>query len=256
MKKVKRDDIVKFCDEYLEADTFKDYCKNGLQLEGKEEVGKVIVGVSLSEKFIKAALNKNPDMLAVHHGLFANQFGDPPRIRSFLRNRLKLMLKNDLNLLGYHLPLDAHPKIGNNINLIRKLGLKKKCRIETERYGEIGFVGSLKSEMPFSEFVEYVNEKLDTTAFAIQGGKDKVQNIGIISGGASNNYLDAMWAGADTYLCGAIEENVVRELEETGMNFINAGHYNTERYGIQNLGELIENKFNIAVEYIDIPNEV
>lgn len=254
--KVSRDKIVKFCDEYLKVEKFKDYCKNGLQLEGKEKVGKIILGVSLSERFIKAALKEDADMLAVHHGLFANQFGNPPRIHSFLRNRLKLLLENDLNLLGYHLPLDAHAKIGNNINLIRKLNLKKKKRIETERYGEIGFVGSLQSEMNFLDFVEYVNEKLDTNSFAIQGGKDRVRNIGIISGGASNNYLDAFYAGADTYLCGMVEENVVRELEEIGMNFIDAGHYNTEKYGIQSLGKLLKKEFKVDVKYIDIPNEV
>jgi len=110
--------------------------------------------------------------------------------------------------------------------------------------------------MRFSDFVEFVNEKLNTNSYSINGGKKYVQNIGIISGGASNNYLDAFYAGADTYICGDVQENVVRELEEMNMNFIDAGHYNTERYGIQSLGKLIEKEFKVDVEFIDIPNEV
>lgn len=251
-----RDDIVKFCNDFLKVNDFKDYCRNGLQVEGKDKVKKIVIGVSFSEKFIKYALTQNADMLIVHHGLFSNQFGKPPRITGILRNRLKLLLENDINLCGYHLPLDANADIGNNINLLKILDLKKTRAINTERYGEIGFIGKTDEPIPFPDFVKKVNQKLQTESFFIKGGSDWVEKVGIISGGASNNYQDAINAGADTFLCGDIQENVVREVEEAGINFINAGHYNSEKLGIKNLGKLIESKFDVSIEFVDIPNEV
>ena len=251
-----RDEIVKFCNDFLKVDDFKDYCRNGLQVEGKTKIKKIVIGVSLSEKFIKSAISQNADMLMVHHGLFANQFGKPPRITGILRNRLKLLIENDINLCGYHLPLDANPKIGNNISLLEILGLKKIKAISTVSYGEIGFIGKTKEPISFEDFVEKVNNELQTDSYFIKAGSDFVEKVGIISGGASNNYADAITSGADTYLCGEIQENVVREVEEAGINFINAGHYNSEKLGIKNLGKLVEKKFDVSVDYIDIPNVV
>ncbi|MEA2105079.1 MAG: Nif3-like dinuclear metal center hexameric protein [Candidatus Cloacimonadota bacterium] len=251
-----RDEIVEFCNDFLKVDDFKDYCRNGLQVEGKTKIKKIVIGVSLSEKFIKSAISQNADMLMVHHGLFSNQFGKPPRITGILRNRLKLLIENDINLCGYHLPLDANPKIGNNISLLEILGLKKIKAISTVSYGEIGFIGKTKEPISFEDFVEKVNNELQTDSYFIKAGSDFVEKVGIISGGASNNYADAITSGADTYLCGEIQENVVREVEEAGINFINAGHYNSEKLGIKNLGKLVEKKFDVSVDYIDIPNVV
>jgi dinuclear metal center YbgI/SA1388 family protein len=245
-----RDKIVQFCEEYLKVKDFEDYCVNGLQVEGKAEVKKIVAGVSLSQKLLKAAIAKKADMVLVHHGIFKDQLGAVPAIKGSLRNRLALILKNDINLCGFHLPLDAHPEIGNNISLCKLLGLRKIKPFD------IGFVGELEKGIEFDRFVRIVDSKIGTKSYAIQAGAKKVKKIGIVSGGASKYYAGAAGMGADTFICGDIVERVVSEVEEMEMNFINAGHYNTEKLGIQNLARLLAKKFKISAEFVDIPNEI
>jgi len=253
---VKRNEIVEFCNEYLKADTFKDYCHNGLQIEGRENISKIITGVSLSKQFINKAIDENADMIIVHHGLFKNQLGDPPRIIGIFKDRIKILLEHDINLCGYHLPLDANPEIGNNISLARLLELHNIERLNSPFYGEIGYIGDLKKEMKFTEFVAYVDKMLNTNSYILATGHEFVKTIGIISGGSSIEYSSAFEKGADTFISGDIKENIVREIEEIGMNFINAGHYNTEKLGIQNLGKLISETFSLNVKFIDVPCSV
>ncbi len=251
-----RNDIVKFCNEYLKADTFNDYCYNGLQIEGKEDISKIVTGVSLSKQFIKKAIDEKADMIIVHHGLFKNQLGDPPRIIGIFRDRIKLLLEHNINLCGYHLPLDAHPEIGNNISLARLLELHNIERLNSPFYGDIGYIGDLKKEMKFIEFVAYVDKMLNTNSYILAAGNEFVKKVGIISGGSSIEYSEAYGQGADTFIAGDIKENVVREVEEIGMNFINAGHYNTEKLGVQNLGKLVSETFKIWTKFIDVPCEI
>lgn len=248
--------IVKFCEDYLKVKDFEDYCVNGLQVEGAEKVSKIITGVSLSQKLIEAAIKKNAKMIMVHHGIFGNQISKPPRIKGVIRNRLKLLLENNINLCGFHLPLDAHPVIGNNISLIKLLKLKKTDVINCPDYGEIGFVGEYKDAMKFEDFYNLICDELETQPYVIPAGLKKVKRVGIISGGASPDFKQAVELGADAYLCGDVREEVVRAVEEAKINFINAGHYNTEKLGIQNLGELIAKKFKIKVEFVDIPCDI
>jgi dinuclear metal center YbgI/SA1388 family protein len=249
--KVSRKKIVSFCEEYLKVSKFEDHCVNGLQVEGADQVGKIITGVSLSRKLIDAALDGNAQMIMVHHGLFESQLKKPPRVAGFVKNRLRLLLENELNLCGFHLPLDAHPEIGNNISLCRLLGVEQ----DRSPY-DIGFIGGLKHEMSFKGFVGLVNRKLGVRAYALNSGPKKVKRVGVVSGGASPWFPGAVDAGADTFLCGEIEEPVVRMAEELKANFINAGHYNTEKLGIQNLGKLLAKKFKVEVEFVDIPCEI
>ena len=253
---IKRDKIVKFCDEYLKVDTFTDYCYNGLQIEGKEYISKIVTGVSLSRQFIEKAIDEKADMIIVHHGLFKNQLGDPPRIVGIFKERIKLLMEHDINLCGYHLPLDAHPEIGNNISLARLLELRNLEHLNSPYYGEIGYIGDLKENMKFIDFLAYVNTMLNTQSYILAAGHELVKKVGIISGGSSIEYSEAYKQGADTFITGDIKENIVREVEEIGMNFINAGHYNTEKLGIQNLGKLVSERFNVEMKFIDIPCEV
>lgn len=245
-----RNTIVKFCEEYLQVKNFSDYCHNGLQVAGVKEVKKIISGVSLSRQLIETAIEKKAQMLLVHHGIFGNMFGNPPQIKGIVRDRLQLLLENNLNLLGFHLPLDAHPLIGNNISLCRLLGVKNPAPFD------VGFIGELEQSLAFEKFVQLVNSKLPTTAWTIAAGPKKVKRVGIISGGSSPDFAEAWERGADTYICGDIREEVVRAVEESGINLINAGHYNTEKLGVKNLGELVAKKFKIEAEFIDIPCEV
>ncbi len=249
-KKVKTKDIIDFCQKYLEVNNFSDYCFNGLQVEGCSKVGKVVTGVSLSVALIKEAIKRQAQIIIVHHGIFGNQIGNNPQIKGFLRQRLKLLLENDINLAGFHLPLDAHPKIGNNISLCRLLGIKKCTPLD------VGFIGELERGVKFDKFVEMVNKKLGTKSYIIAAGPKLVKKVGVISGSASPMFALVSEAGADTYLCGDVREGIVRGVIETGINFINAGHYNTEKLGVKNLGNLIARRFGVEVEFVDIPCDV
>jgi dinuclear metal center YbgI/SA1388 family protein len=242
--------IVKFCTEYLRTADFDDYCHNGLQLEGAKEVKKIVAGVSLSRELIRRAIDAGAQMLIVHHGLFGDRFGKQPEIKGVLKERLKLLLENDINLMGFHLPLDAHPEIGNNISLCRLFGVENTVKLD------VGFYGNLKQAMPFADFQNLVNEKLQINSFAIAAGPKTVKTVGVISGGVSSKYALAKDAGCDAFVSGDIREHVVREVEESGINFINAGHYNTEKLGVQNLANLLAKEFGLEAEFIDVPCEV
>lgn len=247
---VNRNKIVKFCEDYLEVSKFSDYCVNGLQVEGGDEVAKIVTGVSLSQKLIEEAVKRNAQMIMVHHGIFKSDMGDLPCITGVLKERVKLLLENSINLCGFHLPLDAHLEIGNNISLCNLFGIKNVVPFD------VGFIGELKKEVNFDDFLNVVKEKLGEKIYLIQAGKKKVQKVAIISGGASPDFEEAAKLGADVYLTGDVREEVVRKIEEIGINFINAGHYNTEKLGIQNLGELIAKEFDIDVEFVDIPCDI
>lgn len=249
-KQIKRNKIVEFCEDYLKVKDFTDYCVNGLQVEGAEEVNKIVTGVSISKQLIKSAINKKAQMIIVHHGIFGNQVGKPPKFTGYLKNRLKLILENNINLCGFHLPLDAHPAIGNNISLCKLLGV-----IKIKPFN-VGFIGELKKETDFKNFSDLIDKKLNTQSCVIAAGPKKIKRIAVISGGSSPDFKSAAELGADTYLCGDIREEVVRAVEEIGVNFINAGHYNTEKLGIQNLGNLLARKFGVKVEFVDVPCDV
>jgi len=253
---VKRDKIVKFCEEYLKVKDFKDSCVNGLQVEGKEDIRKIVTGVSFSRDLINEAIKRKADMIMVHHGIFKEVIPTLPKIDGPIRERLRLLLTANINLCGFHLPLDAHPEIGNNISLIKDFGLKMTGGIDTPDYGAIGYLGEFNKPMDFKKFVILVNDKLKTRSYVISAGPKKVKKVGIISGGAATDFKEAYRLGADTYLCGDIHEFLYHDIRETGINFINAGHYNTEKLGIQNLGNLIAKKFKVEVEFVDIPCDV
>ncbi len=244
------EEITKYCEDYLQVENFSDYCHNGRQVEGAKEVSKIITGVSLSKKLIDKAIEKKAQMIIVHHGFFLDAFGNPPVVKGVVYNRLKLLLDNNINLLGFHLPLDAHPEIGNNVSICKKLKIKKLKKFK------VGFIGELNEKITFDNFLEKVDNLLATKSYIISAGGNEVKKIAVISGAASSNIEEAKKMGADVFLSGDVQENTVRTTEELKINFINAGHYNTEKFGVQNLGRLIAQKFNLEVEYVDIPNEI
>ena len=146
----------------------------------------------------------------VHHGIFKNDIPDPFEIKGILKNRLKLLLENNINLVGFHLPLDAHPIIGNNISLIELLDLKKTKALNSPQYGDIGFIGEYGQALDFKDFVDLVNKKLNTNSYYIEAGSKKVKRVGIISGGSSNDFIFAAEQGVDVYICG--EESILSGL--------------------------------------------
>lgn len=245
-----RDEIIKFSEDYLKVNEFEDYCVNGLQVEGKEEVEKIVTGVSLSQKLIREAIKESADMIMVHHGIFGKQIGTPPKIEGYIKGRLKLLLENDINLTGFHLPLDAHPEIGNNISLAKSLGLQNLQAFD------IGFLGEVEKEMSFTALVDFFKKKYSFNPFQIAAGPEKIKKVGIVSGGGSDSFRKAFKEGVDTFITGEPKEDVVRAIEESEINFLAAGHYNTETDGIYNLGELLKNKFGLEHKFIDIPCDI
>lgn len=246
----KRNEIIQYMNEILTPENFNDYCVNGLQVEGKPDIEKIALGVSVSERMFKAALAEKADMILVHHGLFWRSDPHPLHLTGLLYRRLKLLMDAKINLVGYHLPLDAHPEIGNNAQILKNLGMTQLEAVD------VGFLGELPRAMDFHAFHQRVDEKLDTRAFVLPYGPSRIQKALVISGGSSPEFELAANYDAEVFIGGDIRENVVRSVEEVGINFINAGHYNTEKFGIQALGARIQEKFDIPCAFIDIPNPV
>jgi len=173
-----------------------------------------------------------------------------------MKKRLASILENNINLCAFHLPLDAHSAVGNNANLARMLGLKKIKPLGRLDGKDVGYYGELENKMTNEKFVALVDKKLSTKSYSVLASKGGVKKVGIISGGATRNYDDAYDIGVDTYITGEIRESTVRIVEEMEKNYISAGHYNTEKIGVQKLGELLEKRFAVKVEFVDIPCEV
>jgi len=252
----KTQNIINFCETYLNAGSFTDYCHNGLQVEGVAEVTKIVTGVSLSQKLINEAVKRKAQMIMVHHGIFTRAFGSLPQVKGVIRNRLKLLLENNINLVGYHLPLDAHPQIGNNISILKLLKMKKADELAMDKYGVIGYIGEYEKAMPLESFLSLIKSRVSSNVYVIAAGPKKIKRVGVVSGGSSSDFADALKYHIDAYICGDIREEVVRAVEESNLNLINAGHYNTETFGIKNLGELIAKKFKVRVEFVDVPCDV
>lgn len=246
----KRNEIIEYLDDYLKVKDFQDYCHDGLQVEGKENISKVVTGVTLSMRLIREAIKKEAGMLIVHHGIFVRDVPSPLQLKGLQKERVKEILCHDLNLAGYHLPLDAHPRIGNNASLSKMFGLKSLEK------ADVGFVGKLEMAISLDDFVRLVDKKLNVKSSVLKFGNNKIKRVGIISGGSSPDLEVIFREGADVFLCGDMREEVVRKAEEIGINIINAGHYNTEKLGIQNLGKIVEKNFKVKVEFVDIPCEI
>jgi dinuclear metal center YbgI/SA1388 family protein len=250
IKMVKRDEILSYLNELLHVSEFDDACVNGLQVEGKNELHKIIFGVSVSQRLFQQAVANKADMIFVHHGLFWKSNPSPFSLTGIFKERLALLLKNDINLVGYHLPLDAHAQYGNNAQLMKKLAIEKVEPIE------VGFLGKVNPPVTREKFVQQVKSMVHSEAQIFPYGAEVVSKVLVISGGSSPSYHLAKEKGADTFIGGDIRENIVRELEETKINYINAGHYHTEKFGVQALCEVVAAQFDVQCIFIDISNPV
>ena len=248
---VKINEITQYIQQLLQVDRFKDYCPNGLQVEGKTAVCKIVSGVTASLELLEAAHAAQADLILVHHGYFWR--GEDERVVGIKRNRLAFLLKNDINLMAYHLPLDAHPELGNNAQLGKLLGITP-----LGYGGESNLVtyGNLVEPMALTELVQLVEKYLQRKATVVGPQQKMVQKIAWCTG-AAQDYLDAAIAlNADVYISGEISEQTYHEALESGVSYISAGHHATERYGVQALGEHLAQKFNLTHEFIDIKNPV
>lgn len=247
-------ELLSALNEILKPDDYRDYCPNGLQIEGGESISTLITGVTASQALIDAALEKGADAILVHHGYFWK--GEDPTIKGIRKKRLKTLLDNEINLFAYHLPLDAHPQLGNNAQLGLQLGFKTEADLDPQHKSRVGVWGQLEEPCSGEELGKRISEKLQRSPLHIPGKTARIEKIGWCTGSAQG-YIDLAYeAGADAYLTGEVSEQTVHFARETGMHFFAAGHHATERYGVQAVGQYLENELGIKHEFIDIDNPV
>ena len=244
--------IVDYLDNYLEVPKFNDYCPNGLQVEGRHNVRRVISGVTASQALIDAAIEENADAILVHHGYFWR--GESAVITGTRRRRIKALLDNDMSLLAYHLPLDAHVDVGNNASLGRRLGIQIDGVVDSGPAKNILFYGRLSKPNSTAEFCALLTERLNRDPIAVEGSERPLQRIAWCTGGAQGYIEEAAKLGVDAYLSGEISEQTTHAARENELHYFAAGHHATERYGPAALGEHIAQHFGIEHTFIDIDN--
>ncbi len=251
---IRLDQLVGYCDDLLSAASFSDYAPNGLQVQGREEVRKIVCGVTASQALIDAAVGKGVDVLLVHHGFFWK--GESAVVTGIKRNRLKALLANDLSLIAYHLPLDAHAELGNNAQLAKELGLKIEGRFGRGARDELAMHGCLESMMPIGDLVTLVEGRLGRRPMHLAGGCPQVQRVAWCTG-AAQSYIEAAAAiGVDVFISGEVSESTTHFCREAGIHYLAAGHHVTERYGVKALGMHLSQEFNLDCEFVDIENPV
>ena len=248
---MQRDKITQFLNETLKPEIFKDYCPNGLQVEGKDEVYNIITGVTGCVELFQKAIEEKADGILVHHGIIWNF--ERPVYKGAYKERVKLLLENDINLWAFHLPIDANETYGNNAMLAKLIDLKN-----IQGFGEYnGNLIGMKGETTMQDADYYfakVKELLNPDAIILPYGKKEVKTIGIISGGAQKEFNQAIAENVDMYITGEISEYNMHMAKEEKVHFVSAGHHITERFGVRRVGELLNEQFGLDVKFIDVPN--
>lgn len=235
--------------EFLQVPVFRDYCPNGLQVEGRAEIRRIVSGVTASAALIDAAIAAGADALLVHHGYFWR--GEDARITGIRRRRIGRLIENNLNLYAYHLPLDAHPEVGNNATLGRELGLAISARGGDN---DLVVMAEAPAGLTVADFAATVGKRLGREPLVVGEGASPLRRVAWCTGGAQGYFEQAIAMGADAYLSGEISEQTVHLARESGVAYIAAGHHATERYGVQALGEHLAGRFGIEHRFIDIDN--
>jgi dinuclear metal center YbgI/SA1388 family protein len=247
-------ELVAYLDELLTPDLYRDYCPNGLQVSGNTYVTKLVTGVSANQTLLDQAAKVAADAVLVHHGFFWQ--GEDPTLVGIKRARMWTLLKNDLNLLSYHLPLDGHAIFGNNIQLAKVLGIHAFSEIKVKSGPGILHVGNLAQSMSGNEFALHIEHQLLRKPFYIQGHSSEINRIAWCTGAAQDYIEKAAKSGVDAFLTGEVSERTVSLARELGIHFYAAGHHATERYGVLALGEHLTQKFGIVHEFIDVDNPI
>lgn len=247
-------ELTDYCDELLDASRFSDYCPNGLHVEGRAEVRSIISGVTASQALIDAAIEKQADVLLVHHGFFWK--GEDACITGMKQRRIKALLKAATSLVAYHLPLDAHPELGNNAQLAKRLGWVEKGRFGCGYGPDLACFAELNPAVSSNELIEQIEQQLGRKPLHIAGGTDSIRTIGWCTGAAQSFFEVAARRGLDAFISGEISEPTVHIAREYGIHYFSAGHHATERYGVQALGEHLAAQFDLQHEFIDIDNPV
>ena len=248
---MRREELVNYLDGLLEPAKFRDYCPNGLQVEGRGEVRRIVAGVTACQALLDAAVEQQADAILVHHGYFWK--GDDGRITGMRRQRLGTLINHDINLLAYHLPLDAHPELGNNAQLALRLGW-----LPEGRFGEqdIAWLGQLAEPCELDALAGKVAQVLGREPLVIGQGSRPIRRIAWCSGGAQGYFEQAIALGVDAYVSGEISEQTVHLARESGVAYLAAGHHATERYGVQAVAMHLAEQFGLDCTFVDIANTV
>lgn len=242
-------------DRLLEPHAFHDYCPNGLQVPGREEVAKVVTGVSASAELFELAVAAEADLIVVHHGLFWGS--TPTAIDLPMKRRLKLLFDADVSLAAYHLPLDAHPEVGNNALIARSLGAEELQPFALHESRPIGFLAHFPGKgIPVEELLARVAKLTARDPLVFDAGPPLVRSIAIVSGAGSDYLADAVLAKADAFITGEPTERVMAHAWESHIHFIAAGHYATETFGVNRLGKHLTERLHVKHEFIDVPNPI
>ena len=250
---VNRDELTSYLERALDINRFRDYCPNGLQVEGRQQIGRLVSGVTASLALIEAAVADGADAILVHHGYFWR--GEDQRMVGIKQRRIKQLLTHDINLLAYHLPLDMHPEFGNNAQLAARLGLVAEGRFGDDGLGWLGRIAQADVRTA-GELASHIEQKLGRAPLLIGDPGQPLGKLGWCTGAAQNLLGDAIAAGASAYISGEISEPTVHLARESSVAYLGCGHHATERYGVQALGEHLAATFGVAHRFIDIPNPV
>lgn len=248
---MRREELGAYLDALLEPARFRDYCPNGLQVEGRDAIRRVVCGVTASLALIEAAAARGADAILVHHGWFWK--GEDGRVTGFRKRRMQTLLAHDINLFAYHLPLDAHAELGNNAQIARRFG----WQIE-RRFGEseLGCLAVLPAPTFASDLARQAESVFGRAPLLLGDANRSVRRVAWCSGGAQDWFEEAILAGADLFLSGEVAERTTHLARESGVAYLAAGHHATERYGVMALGEHLAARCGLDCEYVEIDNPV
>ncbi|KXO07010.1 Hypothetical protein YbgI [Moritella sp. JT01] len=239
--------------EFMQPHRVRDFTVNGMQVQGKDTVTKVITGVTASQALIDAAVEQQADAILVHHGYFWKN--ESPAITGIKYNRIKTLIKHDINLYAYHLPLDIHPELGNNVELAKLLGITVRRGLEPWDKASVALVGKFEDEISTEELTQRIETQLNRAPLVVDAGKP-IKSVAWCTGGGQSYIELAIEQGIDAFISGEASEQTIHLAREAGMSFFAAGHHATERYGVKALGEWLAEEKGLDVTFIDIDNPV
>lgn len=251
---ITREELAKYLDQYLNCKAFADYAPNGLQIEGKNEIKRLCTAVTASFEAIEWAQSWQADALLVHHGFFWR--GEAPEIIGMKRQRIAALLKQDISLLAYHLPLDCHLELGNNALIAKRLGFNSIQAHKVGNTDNLLWSGKLSKPMDAQAFSSWLETQFKRPPLHIEGHQKVLTQIAWCSGGAQDYIVDAHRLGVDAYLSGEVSERTYYQAKELGIDYFACGHHATERYGIEALGQHLANQFGLTHAFYDSNNPV
>jgi dinuclear metal center YbgI/SA1388 family protein len=251
---IKLSDLTQYLNQLLTPAAVQDYCPNGLQVGGRESIQKILTGVSATQALFEKAIEEKADTILVHHGFFWKN--ESPCVVGVRYKRLHTLLQNNISLIAYHLPLDLHSELGNNVQLGQLLDILLERRFRAMGVEGLGFLGNLKKPISPELFSQQIEAKLDRIPIHIPGNSPQISKVAWCTGAAHGVLEDAITQGADTFITGELSESSVNLARDAGIHLYGAGHHATERYGIKALGEHLAQKYSLDHTFVDIDNPI